>query len=56
MAMDTFKHWASDVAPLFARTLSDDQAFFSSFLGPNYLRYLVLLMIDGYGETDWPSA
>jgi len=21
-----------------------------------YLRYLVLSMVDGYGETDWPSA
>ena len=21
-----------------------------------WLRYLALLMIDGYGETDWPSA
>ena len=21
-----------------------------------YLRYLVLLMIDGYEETDWPTA
>jgi len=30
--------------------------FFPSFWGLTYLRYLVLLMIVGYGETDWPSA
>ena len=30
--------------------------FFPSFWGLLYLRYLVLLMTDGYGETDWPSA
>ena len=30
--------------------------FFPSFWGLIYLQYLVLLMIDGYGETDWPSA
>ena len=27
-----------------------------SIWGLTYLRYLVLFMIDGYGETDWPSA
>ena len=30
--------------------------FFPSFWGLFYLRYLVLLMIDGYEETDWPNA
>ena len=31
-----FKHWAGDVAPLFARTLPDDDAFPSIIiLGPN---------------------
>jgi len=29
---------------------------FPSFWGLLYLRYLVLFMIGGYGETDWPSA
>ena len=30
--------------------------FFLSYRGLFYLRYLVLLMIDGYEETDWPTA
>jgi len=30
--------------------------FFPSSLGLTYLRYLVLLMADGYREMDWPSA
>ena len=30
--------------------------FFPSFWGLFYLRDLVLLMIDGYEETDWPTA
>ena len=29
---------------------------FPSFWGLNYLWYLILLMIDGFRETDWPSA
>ena len=30
--------------------------FFPSFWGITYLRYLVLLMVGGYGEAKWPSA
>ena len=48
------KHWAGDVVPLFAAPCVTIKLFFPSFWGLLYLRYLALLVIGGYGETDWP--
>jgi len=41
---------------LFVRTSCNNHVFVRSYLWLYYLRSIVLLVIHGYGEKDWPSA